>query len=127
MSTKLEHISGDANKITYMTPRVGGLQIGLSLTPNNKDVNGGENNSADVSGEITQDDIMELAVKYSGKAAGLGYKFSYTSVEGNGVGRDVKDAESTSTGVQLSYGKYVFGANVSEYDHLATPDGDYAE
>ncbi|MGC6535255.1 MAG: porin, partial [Parvibaculales bacterium] len=28
MSTKLEHISGDANKLSYMTPRVGGLQLG---------------------------------------------------------------------------------------------------
>ena len=40
MSTKLEHISGDANKLSFITPKVGGLQLGVSFTPNNSDRGG---------------------------------------------------------------------------------------
>ena len=46
MSTKLEHISGDANKFSYLTPKVGGLQLAASYTPNNRDRNGSKNNVA---------------------------------------------------------------------------------
>ena len=44
MSTKIEHISSDANKVSYFTPRLNGLQLGVSFAPNNDDADGGESN-----------------------------------------------------------------------------------
>ena len=117
MSTKLEHISGDANKLSYMTPRVGGLQIGVSFAPNNANPYGGENN-AGASTEANQEDIIELGVSYKGMARGVGYKFSYTTVEGDTVTPDRPKPQSTSTGLALSYGDWVLGGNISEYEDL---------
>lgn len=117
MSTKLEHISGDANKLSYMTPRVGGLQLGVSYAPNNADHGGGENN-AGASTDAAQEDIIELGVSYKGMARGVGYKFSYTAVEGDTVRPGRPKPESISTGLALSYGDWVFGGNISEYKDL---------
>ena len=117
MSTKLEHISGDANKLSYMTPRVGGLQLGVSYAPNNADHGGGENN-AGASTDAAQEDIIELGVSYKGMARGVGYKFSYAAVEGDTVRPGRPKPESISTGLALSYGDWVFGGNISEYKDL---------
>ncbi|CAI8227108.1 MAG: Uncharacterised protein [Alphaproteobacteria bacterium] len=121
MSTKLEHISGDANKLSYMTPRVGGLQLGVSYAPNNADHGGGENN-AGASTDAAQEDIIELGVSYKGMARGVGYKFSYTAVEGDTVRPGSPKPESISTGLALSYGDWVFGGNISEYKDLHEVD-----
>lgn len=121
MSTKLEHISGDANKLSYMTPRVGGLQLGVSYAPNNAKPYGGENN-AGASADATQEDIIELGVSYKGMVRGVGYKFSYTAVEGDTVTPDRPKPESISTGLALSYGDWVFGGNISEYKDLHEVD-----
>ena len=125
MSTKLEHISGDANKLSYMTPRVGGLQLGVSYAPNNANRDGGENN-AGASTDATQEDIVELGVSYKGMVRGVGYKFSYTGVEGDTVTPNRPKPKSTSTGLALHYGDWVLGGNISEYDDLSEvyADGD---
>jgi len=124
MSTKLEHISGDANKLTFMTPRVGGLQLGISFAPNNADTGGGQNNAghtrgSDVpDGQATQEDIVELGVSFKGMTNGIGYKFSYTGVEGDTVTNDAVKPKSTSTGLALQYGDWVLGGNISVYEDL---------
>jgi predicted porin len=118
MSTKLEHISGDANKLSYLTPLVGGLQLGASFAPNNANRAGGENN-AGASTASTQEDIVELGVSYKGTMRGVGYKFSYTGVEGDTETPNRKKPKSTSTGLALSYGDWVFGGNMSEYEDIS--------
>ena len=117
MSTKLEHISGDAHKLSYLTPRVGGLQLGVSFAPNNANAGGGENN-AGPSDDANQEDIIELGVSFKGMTRGIGYKFSYTAVEGDTVAPDRPKPESISTGLALQYGNWVFGGNISEYKDL---------
>ena len=121
MSTKLEHLSGDANKLSYMTPKVGGLQLGLSFAPNNEDTEGGENNALNV-GEAPQTDIIEMALRYSGKTGGISYRFGYSTVEGNTEANGEADPESTSVGFRLGLGNWTFGGNQSEYDNLGQVD-----
>lgn len=111
MSTKLEHISGDAHKLSYLTPRVGGLQLGVSFAPNNANAGGGENNAGS-SDASKQEDIIELGVSFKGMTRGIGYKFSYTAVEGDTVTPDRPKPESISTGFALQYGDWVFGGNI---------------
>ena len=131
MSTKLEHISGDANKLSYMTPSVGGLQIGFSFAPNNDDRYGGEQNAVasneggTVDDQPNEEDIIELGVSYKGSINDVGYKFSYTEVEGDTRVNDNKP-ESTSVGLALQYGDWVLGGNMSEYKHLNEVDSRYA-
>lgn len=126
MSTKLEHISGDANKLSYLTAKVSGLQMGVSYTPNNADRNGGKNNVISDTSEI-QEDILELAMRYSGFYRGAGYRLSYSQVEGSSLGQ-AADPKSTSTGLQVYWSDWVFGANLSEYNDLdALPDTKYTD
>ena len=118
MSTKLEHISGDANKLSFITPKVGGLQLGISYTPNNNDRSGSVDNLiASDTNDTLQEDIIELALTYAGGLGGLKYKIAYSSVNGEtrGVGQD---PESTSTGLRIAWSDYIFEANLSTYDNL---------
>ena len=48
MSTKIEHISSDANKVSYFTPRLNGLQLGVSFAPNNDSPDGGESDFTEI-------------------------------------------------------------------------------
>jgi outer membrane protein OmpU len=130
MSTKLEHISGDANKFSYLTPKVGGLQVGVSFTPNNRDRNGGENNVAtsypgDGSHRL-QEDIIEMAFRFTGSYRGFGYRLSHSNVSSDTL-LGTLDPESNSTGLQVYWDDWVFGANLSEYENLqALPDDKYS-
>ncbi len=125
MSTKLEHISGDANKLSYLTAKVSGLQMAVSYTPNNADRNGGKNNvvSSDIGTAKIQENILELAMRYSGFYRGAGYRFSYSQVEGSSLGENA-DPKSASTGLQVYWSDWVFGANLSEYNDFDALAGD---
>lgn len=127
MSTKLEHISGDANKLSFITPKVGGLQLGVSFTPNNKQRNGSaENLAAEVRNADLQEDIIEVAMSYSARLGGVKYKFGYSDIEGDSLSGD--SPESQSAGLRIAWADYVIGLNQSTYDGLdALPDSTYAE
>ena len=123
MSSKLEHISGDANKLSYMTPKVAGLQLGLSFAPNNDDRGGSVDNLiASAADDDLQEDIIEMALTYSGRMGVVKYAFGYSSVSGD-TRNDGADPESTSTGLRVAWSDYVFGANFSTYEHLNTLAG----
>jgi hypothetical protein len=125
MSTKLEHISGDVIKFSYLSPKVGGLQLAASFTPNNRDRNGGENNVANSErsqGDAIQEDIIELAMRYTGSYQGVGYRLSYSDVSSDTLNSAI-DPQSTSTGLQVTWGDWVFGANLSKYDNLGELPG----
>lgn len=133
MSTKLEHISSDANKFSYLTPKVGGLQVGVSFTPNNRDRNGGENNVAtsyleDGShSDRLQEDIIEMALRFTGSYRGVGYRVSHSNVSSETLFGAI-DPESNSTGLQVYWDNWVFGANLSEYKNFqAFPDDKYRD
>ncbi|MGB1118142.1 MAG: porin [Parvibaculales bacterium] len=117
MSTKIEHISSDANKVSYFTPRLNGLQLGVSFAPNNEDADGGESNF-EVIEAGTQEDIIEFSVNYKMRMMnGTRVKLGYTQVEGSTVGGGA-DPESYGYGVQIAYDNYVFGANQTTYENL---------
>lgn len=126
MSTKLEHISGDANKFSYLTPKVGGLQLAASYTPNNRDRTGSKNNVATSSrpqGDVIQEDIIELAMRITGTYRSLGYRLSYSDVSSDTLNSAI-DPQSTSTGLQLYWSDWIFGANLSKYDNLGELPGE---
>lgn len=117
MSTKIEHISSDANKVSYFTPRLNGLQLGVSFAPNNDDADGGESNFEEIEAG-TQEDIIEFSVNYKMRMMnGTRVKLGYTQVEGSTVGGGV-DPESYGYGAQIAYDNYVFGVNQTTYENL---------
>lgn len=99
------HMSGDANKVTYFTPRMSGFQLGMSYTPSN-DSNGarlgatpltqglgyadpaigtGQRGAFGVRGDANGgiEDIIELGANYVGEYSGLGIKLSAGYAWGN--------------------------------------------
>ena len=148
MSTKIEHISGDANKVSYFTPKINGMQLGVSFTPNNKNRKGGESNFGDIDGG--QEDIIEYSLSYSDKFDNGSYKIGVTASQGNNV-RPVRvdsathvqpdangdnadtttvhtfagDPESMGFGVIVKYDNWTFGGNQTTYEDLAALSASY--
>lgn len=123
MSTKIENISGDANKVSYFTPRLGGLRLGVSFAPNNADIYGGESNFVAVS-DGQQEDILEFSVNYKMYLMdGVRLKLGYTEAEGSTVGAGA-DPESYVYGAQIAYQDITFGVNQTTYENLGAVSGD---
>ena len=61
--------TGDANKITYISPKFGGFQIGMTYSPNK--VN--DDDGSRVNAETGMHDGLEGAVNYSGKFGDVGF------------------------------------------------------
>ena len=126
MSTKIEHISGDANKLSYFTPKISGAQIGFSFTPNNADRKGGESNFDDIEGG--QEDIIEVAASYSGRFNNGSFKIGVAMAAGDNVDDNaasaettiaVGDPESMGFGVVVNYDNWTIGGNQTTYENLA--------
>ena len=110
-----DNYSGDANKLSYMTPKVGGFQFGFSMTPSgsNKDGVGAGSKKSLVEKDAGYDDVMSYAVAYGGDLGGAKVKLSYTYEEGEKS--DVDDSEY-AVGAQLGFGNFSIGGHYFEAD-----------
>ena len=145
MSTKIEHISGDANKITYFSPRLSGFQFGVSYTPNNQDDDGGESNfsvRSDVaSGSGTQEqqdkevlerrddveDIFEFSLSYKMSLMGGSLKLGYSQAEGDAMEATSADPKSYGYGANFHYGAFRVGGNMTTYEDFKGVSGNDIE
>jgi outer membrane protein OmpU len=116
-----DNYSGDANKFSYMTPKVNGFQLGFSFTPSGENSGGaGAGSGAMLLTENASkhQDVMSYGVSYSGDLNGLKVKTSYTYEEGEKGGKD--DSEY-AIGLQLGFGDFTVGGHYFEADE---PGGD---
>ena len=82
--------TGDAEKVTYISPKFGGFQVGMTYSPNRQ--NHDDNNR--INAGMTVHDGLEGAVSYSGKFGdvGVGVGAGMTAYQGgNDAGDDVSD------------------------------------
>ena len=127
MSTKLEHISGDANKISYFSPRIVGLQFGLSFAPNNEDRTGGESNFVDTA-TANQTDIFEASLNFSFKLGGQGLKTALTGISASNTDEANEDNPSgLGFGLVYTFGDGQIGVNNTTYTNLRSTSYKYAE
>lgn len=110
-----DNYSADANKLTYMTPKVGGFQFGVSLTPSAENSGGAGAGSTLL---LQQDngkyeDVMSYGVSYGGDLGGAKVKLSYTYEEGEKS--NVDDSEY-AVGAQLGFANFTFGGHYFEAD-----------
>ena len=107
--------SGDAAKVTYFTPRVGGFQAGASFTPDTGDNQG----SNDVDDDF--EDHVELGLNFTTAAAGADVTVSGVASVGNGE-TNQQDLEDYGIGVGLEFaglgvgGSYILKQEVNEGD-----------
>lgn len=103
--------TGKAEKVTYMTPKWSGLQLGVSYTP---DV--GSPNGAGTSGfaldQVGLDEAYEVGVRYQGEANNLKYKVGagYAHIEQGTAGAANDDVKQWNVGIDLDIGAFGIGA-----------------
>ena len=116
--------TGDSNNITYFTPRVAGVQLIVSYTPDNSDNDGSDYDDQESAGFH---DAWSGAVRYNGKFGGvsLGVAAGYTNVslEDTNVAGSGSD---TGTGYNLTIeggfgpvnlsAAYAYEDNVADHD-----------
>lgn len=90
--------SGDAAKVTYFTPRVGGFQLGASYAPDNGDA---ENDSDDDVGEF--EDFVELGANFNTSAGGADVTISAVAALGGAEVGD-EDREDYAIGGGVEFG-----------------------
>jgi outer membrane protein OmpU len=116
-----DNYSGDANKFSYMTPKVNGFQLGFSFTPSGENSGGagaGSGNMLLTENASKHQDVMSYAIAYSADLEGVKVKTSYTYEEGEKGGKD--DSEY-AVGLQLGFGDFSVGGHYFEADE---PNGD---
>ena len=94
----MNNLSGDANKITYETPAMGGLTAAISYAD---------------SGEVGSSDTTQVAAKYAMEAGGA--KVTLGVVSGT-TENATQDIESSVVGVQIDSGDISVIVSQSEYE-----------
>ena len=94
----MANLGGDSNKITYITPSMGGLTAGISYTD---------------SGYVGSTDTTEVAAKYAMEAAGA--KITLGVVSGT-TENATQDIDSSVVGVQIDSGDISVIVSQSEYE-----------
>lgn len=107
--------TGDAQNVTYFTPKVGGAQVIVSYTPDNSD---GASSDYDDSETTGIRDVLSGAVKYSGKfgKVGVGVSAGLTHLNtGTGTGGDSEKRDGHGVRTQIKFGPVaVTGAYAKE-------------
>lgn len=131
--------SGDANKLTYFTPRIAGFQLGASYTPD-VTATGGSKNASGLSQEDTgTGNGYEVGANYVNSfngfdvavSAGYGYVEEDLAPQttrglgnffgtGNGPGAD--DRTQYSVGFNVGYAGFTFGSSYGQTDNAGFVD-----
>ena len=77
--------SGDQEKVTYISPKFGGVQVGFSYTPNED-----EDSHTNTDTDARMHDGIAGAISYSGKFSGVGVGggIGYSNMQGAGSAED---------------------------------------
>jgi len=124
----ISNISGDADKITYFTPRMAGFQFGLSYTPDNCAAVAAAcgSDGAGLESQVDtgqQSEAFEGAVNYvrafNGGEIALYAGMAMANVEGTAAAvtaAGAEDQDQWGVGFTLVYGDITFGADYREDD-----------
>lgn len=128
----VSNISGDANKMTYFTPRMGGFRLGLSYTPDNcaaplaACASAGTGLQSQLNA-VQQSEAIEVGANYLRQINGLDLALyagiSTANVEGTAAAvtaAGAEDQDQWGLGVSLGYRGFTFGADYREDDQGTT-------
>ena len=109
--------NNDAARISYFSPRFGGLQLGISYARDSGQVGGPVNNNT------TATDIVDIAANYSGNPFGgvdidASVRWGTASAPAGGV-----DPEIWGAGLNLGFNGFTFGGSFAEQDGAGALDG----
>jgi len=114
--TKPQHnLDGDANKISYITPRINGLQFAFGYTPDNSKTGGF---GAAIQTNKTGAEVFSYGVNYETKLGDTHIAVSLTAEEAirhKGQRYNYGDAQEKALGVQVRQGALSLGGNLYQY------------
>ena len=130
-------ISGDANKITYFTPRFSGFQFGISYAPHNENRDGEQNGFGAQASDESVEQIVSAGLNFTrnfgevslGASAGwesgtATEKFTNTSDSGPGLITVTKDPVNWHIGGQVSMYGFTFGGSYYRAEGFYGTSGD---
>jgi predicted porin len=98
--------SGDANKLTYFSPRISGFQFGISYTPN-VDAPGGDRQTFGLTSDNDEDEQSNWI------SLGANYENSFDSVDvALSLGYERGDVEADADGTSDNHTSWFVGGNV---------------
>ncbi|MBE9477367.1 MAG: porin, partial [Proteobacteria bacterium] len=116
-STYIENArNNDANRLSYFSPRFGGLQLGISYARDGGQTNGTVNNNS-----VTTD-FIDIAMNYGGSFGGVDVNASarWGTASAPGAG---SDPEVWGAGFGIGANGFTFGGSYAEQDGTAAQDG----
>ncbi|KAB7613480.1 porin [Amylibacter sp. SFDW26] len=109
--------NNDANRITYFSPRFGGLQLGVSYARDAGQGNGAVDNNA-----VTTD-FVDIAANYGGSFGGVDINASARYGTASAIA-GAPDPEVWGAGLKLGFGGFSIGGSYAEQDGTAGGLGD---
>ncbi|MFC1659111.1 porin [Pseudomonadota bacterium] len=108
----------DATKVSYYTPRIGGLQLGVSYTPDSGDIGTAAHNTSNTSGNV--ENVIDWGLSYSDTIGNVGLAISVTGQQGDfeeamSGANTRENLDSIEYGANLSYFGLIFGGSYGEW------------
>lgn len=121
-------LSGQAEKITYLSPNFNGFQLGASYTPDATD-NGSSTGLAGFNADdtsTTDGSVYEVAGRYEGVMEGFGYAIGagYTNVDIEAPAAGQDDVTEWNVGLDIDAGPFGIGAVYTEGDNGAAANNE---
>jgi len=109
--------TGDAAKITYFTPRIAGLQLGASFTPDEGDAGDDSDDDGDI------EEHVDFGVNYTGSAAGADVTLTFVGSIGDNEDGDEDDLEDYGFGGGVEFAGFGIGAGYILREEANEGDG----
>jgi len=114
ITSATSNIDEGANKITYYSPRINGLQIGASFMPDADDVNAVTPNTPGLEADASRDNSYAIAAHYERTMADLTIAASVGFMD---AGEGVADNETAlSGGIHLGFGGFMASFAYGEHE-----------
>lgn len=120
----------DADKVTYLSPKISGFQVGASWAGDSIQDGLGSGlagQTADTSGSAagTLHDVIEIAARYDGEVNGVGFHLGggYVNADQSDASADSGSYDGWNVGLKLDIGAFGLGGSYSEQENF-TGTGD---
>jgi outer membrane protein OmpU len=116
-------VDGDDEKITYYSPNLGGVSLGVSYTPDGKELGAGGYQGGDADNTAgQQSEILSIGARWTGNLGdasvriGGGYKKGDLEVAAAGA----EDQDYWGLGIAVSWNAFAFGAHYTANDNATS-------
>jgi len=130
-STLMVGDSDYSTKVSYYTPRIAGLKAGVSFTPSTSE-KGSRLTDSSTSGQMRSTKNIAVGLNYAKSWNSFGLNLSLAGIAGrtkrgadtytSTVGNKIRDVRSWSTGMLLTYNRWMFGVGYIDNGTSMVPE-----